>query len=328
MTVAFISSRIRELEVEREVAKETLLSMGFGEILMWEDIPGQSRPPKDVFLKNIGRSRIFIMILWKEFSDDVIEEFERAERKGIPILIFIKETRTSWGEKRDPRLQKFIDSISTLSWKPFRKMSEFRSVLKEAVMMELFEHLETPFLSHSHKDLYELGEEIASSAKSRLTLLARSLILITGPRPYISDTPTKYEKSHYDCLMRLFHKAKEGRIKFSCGYLIPTTVKELTDHPKIREFAKEKLTQLFNSSSMKDSQSLFTLVTPSPEWTPLFTFIVGDDRFAIWFKDPANPEIYSCISSEDPTIATALIHIFEFVCEQKPLNLLVEELQL
>lgn len=327
MIKAFISSRLQELEAERDVAKETLESeMGISSF-SWEYAPPRSSSP-DWAMKEIDDSDMFILIIWKEYSEKVIKkEFGRAKTRGIPILIFIKEIRGDWEEKRDPRLQKFIDSISLLSWKTFRKMSEFRSILKHAVMAELEDRLKTPFLSHSHKDLYELGEDIASSANTRVFLLARSLILITGPRPYISDIKTEYETLHYDGLMSIVEKAKEGKIKFSCSYLVQKTVDELTNS-KVKEFAKERLLQLFNDSSMTNPQSLFTLASPPPEWDSFFTFIVGDDRFAIWFKDPANTEIYSCISSKDRTIATALIHIFESQCKQKPLNILLKELQL
>lgn len=332
MTNIFISSKMPELEPEREIAKETLLSLGFKEteVIMWEDFPARPNPPEDVFLRKVESSQMFILILWKEYSKQVVEEFRKAKKCGIPILVFIKKLRSDWKERQEPQVQELIDSEIRpyLSWKDFRTLSELRSLLREAIITELCQHLEKPFLSHSSQDLYELGEHIAASSKSRVYLLARSLILITGPRPYLSNSPIEYEKSHFDCLMNIVEESKKGRIRFFCGYTIQLTLKELTDYPLIRELSRERLTRLFNDSSANDRQSKFTLATPPVIWEPSFTFIVGDDRFAIWFKDPKNPEIYPCISAEESKIATALIHIFEDVCQQKPLQVLLEELQL
>ena len=332
MSIAFISSAIKELESEREVAKETLLSLGFQEIILWEDLPAQSHPPREVFLREVDRSKIFILILWQKYSGKVIEEIERARKRQIPILVFIKNIKEDWGEKQDPKLQNFIDSLthpsSWCSWKSFRKLSEFRLALIEAVMSSLFERLETPFLTHSRKDIYEYVEKIASSARKRVILLARSLILITGPRPYLSDTPIDYEKSTYVCLLKLFQKAKGGQIKFSSGYLIPTTITELITYPKLKDFAKKQLSKLFDNSSSRKPQSLFSLATTSTERDLFFTFIVGDDQFATWFKDPFNPELDICISSKDRIVADALVHIFEEHCKVKPLKTLLGELQL
>lgn len=328
MSIAFISSRIWELEAERETAKETLYSLGFKEVIVWEELPGRPSPPRKSFLKEVDRSKIFILILWKEYSEAAVREYKRAKSRQIPILVFIKKPQRE--EKLDPKLREFVDTeiSQSLSWKEFEKLSEFRESLKKAVNDLLFEHLEIPFLSHSRKDLYELGEDIAASAKRRIVLMARSLILVTGPRPYASDSPIGYEKSHYDCLLEIARNAKEGKIKFSCGYVVPYIRKELLDHPKVRSFARENLSKLVNDSCKKVPQSLFILATPPPTWDPFFTFIVGDNRFAIWFKDPADPEIYACISSDDQTIANALVHIFESVCRQKSLEPLLKELQL
>jgi len=332
MSIVFISSAIKELESEREVAKETLLSLGFKEIILWEDLPAQSRPPREVYLGEVDHSKIFISILWQEYSSEVIREIERAKKRKIPILVFIKKIQEDWGEKRDPKLQKFIDSLthpsSWCSWKSFRKLSKFRLALTEAVMSSLFERLETPFLTHSRKDIYEYVERIVSSARKRVILLARSLILILGPRPYLSDTPIDYEKSTYECLLNLFQKAKGGHIKFSSGYLIPTTKAELITYPALKDFVKKQLSKLFDNSFKKNPKSRFSLATPSPERSLLFTFIIGDDQFAIWFKDPSNPELDICISSKNRMVADTLVHIFEENCKVKTLETLLEELQL
>jgi hypothetical protein len=213
---------------------------------------------------------MFILILWKEYSKQVVEEFRKAKKCGIPILVFLKELRSNYKERQDPQVRELIDSEirAHLSWKDFRTLSEFRSLLREALITELCQHLEKPFLSHSSQDLYELGERIAASAKSRVYLLARSLILITGPRPYLSNSPIEYEKSHFDCLMNKVEESKKGRIGFFCGYTIQLTLKELADYPQIRELSRERLTRLFNDSSANDEQSKFTLVTPRSYGNP------------------------------------------------------------
>lgn len=120
--------------------------------------------------------------------------------------------------------------------------------------------------------------------------------------------------------MNLFQKTKGGHIKFSCGYLIPTTKAELITHPVLKDFAKKQLSKLFDNSFKKNPKSLFSLATPSHERSLLFTFIIGDDQFAIWFKDPYNPELDICISSKDRIVVDTLVHIFEKNCKVKNLK--------
>ena len=318
---AFISSRTKELEPEREIAAETLLSMGF-EVAMWEKTPATSKLPREVFLKEVERSQIFILILWKEYSENVVEEFNRARRMDIPILAFVKKIEDD--EKRQDELSTFISERLQYRWKEFRKLKELRERLREAVMTTLFEHFKKPFLSHTRKELYELGEDIALSARRRVVLLARSLILITGPRPYMSDDPIFYEKTHHETLSKLVEKARKGDIAFSAGYLINPTKEEIALNPNMKEYVKKNLSYLLLCT--QEVGSKFSLLTPPLEWNPPFTFIIGDNRFAIWFKDPMEPETYACISSEDKVIADALVHIFTKYCKSKSLDVLCEEL--
>ncbi len=95
---------------------------------------------------------------------------------------------------------------------------------------------------------------------------------------------------------------------------------------KMREFVKNNLSSLL--SSVQERNSKFSLSTPPSKWNPPFTYIVGDNRFAIWFKDPTDPETYACISSEDRIVADVLSHIYRNNCGQKSLDILCEELGL
>jgi hypothetical protein len=180
--------------------------------------------------------------------------------------------------------------------------------------------MQPTFLSHSRRDLYLLGADIASQATTRVYLLARSLILLTGPRPYGLSPGVDYEESHQDALRAVLEKARGGRIRFACGYLIPTTREEIREYPQLRDTVKRRLIDLHDAAH----GTHFSITTPG-RWSQPFTFIVGDNRFAIWFRDPAQ-DVYICISSEDKTVATGLVNIFDNECKAKALEALLGEL--
>lgn len=185
--------------------------------------------------------------------------------------------------------------------------------------------IKKPLIYHSRPDVYKLGTDIASKAEKRVVLLARSLILILGPRPYLSEYPEPYEKIHYETLIKTVESAKKGEKIFYCGYIQELTKRELNINPGIKDVVKKRLEDLYRNNN---EQSKFKLWTTGSDFKPILAFIVGDDHFAIWFNDPGNPATYVCISAEDPIIALALIHIFEQQCKETSLEDAKTELEL
>ena len=126
-----------ELGKEREIAEKTIKKCGCEPFLI-ENIADPD-PPSDVEEKNIADSDAFLLILGKEDSENVMEEYKFALEYKIPIFCMIK------GEKDDGRDTKVIGIIkeiqqnNTAVYKRYSNgkeeefIKEFREILNDSI---------------------------------------------------------------------------------------------------------------------------------------------------------------------------------------------------
>jgi tetratricopeptide (TPR) repeat protein len=110
----FISSKMQELSLERKVLQELLptLVRDTFKLRAWVfegDAPASNKSIRDVYLEALQRSALYIGLFWNEFGEWTIDEFERATEWGIERHLYVKNTDP---ERRDPRLQNFLDKQS------------------------------------------------------------------------------------------------------------------------------------------------------------------------------------------------------------------------
>lgn len=110
----FISSKMQELASERKALQELIPTLGQGmfKLHTWVfegDAPASNKPIRDIYLEALQGSALYIGLFWNEFGEWTIDEFERATELGIERHIYVKNLNP---ERRDPRLQAFLDKQS------------------------------------------------------------------------------------------------------------------------------------------------------------------------------------------------------------------------
>ncbi len=105
---------MQELALERKVLQELLptLAKDTFKLHTWVfegDAPASNKSIRRVYLEALQSSSLYIGLFWNEFGEWTIDEFERATEWGIERHLYVKNTNP---EKRDPRLQNFLDKQS------------------------------------------------------------------------------------------------------------------------------------------------------------------------------------------------------------------------
>ncbi|HLO15169.1 MAG TPA: NB-ARC domain-containing protein, partial [Anaerolineales bacterium] len=177
----FISSKMVELKEERESLYKLIPTLGREGIVLhaWEfetSAPASSDPIREVYLKALKSSALYIGLFWNEYSKPrpgvraaikrfiglfwskyrepeqpnwTIDEFNRATEERIERHIYVKVVNR---RKRDPRLQRFLDKqskvISGITWKEFKTIEE----LVESVKRSTDDWLNKLLVSHPGAD--------------------------------------------------------------------------------------------------------------------------------------------------------------------------------
>lgn len=128
----FISSRMAELQPERELVRAELDKDNIDAWVFEKDAGSRPESIQQTFLKELGESDLYIGIFWRGYGPYTIEEYEYAREQGIPTLIY--EKRLDIENRRDPELQDFLKGIGdvesghTIQW--FNTPEELAECLK------------------------------------------------------------------------------------------------------------------------------------------------------------------------------------------------------
>ena len=211
----FISSDMRELSAEREIACEALLEAGHSP-LAFELSPALSNSATRAYIEAVGDCDIFVAILWTTLRPAVIDEIKEAVRLHKPILLFIKALNDD--QARQPNLKEFLDTVRNPAvtnsqelqdklalyavYKDFRTLAEWRTSLRESIGHEIAKLFSKPKLTMNPIEMYDLGTEIIKLAKRRLYLFQKTPSLLLGPRPYGQprEMAIRYEKEFIEAL--------------------------------------------------------------------------------------------------------------------------------
>lgn len=134
---AFISSKMKELATERQVAKKALAQLQIDAWVFEDDAGARSETIQQAYLSELANCDLYIGVFWKGYGEYTIEEFNFARELGIPTLIYEKRADLDDPVLRDERLQAFLDRISevesglTIKW--FKTHEEFGKYLREDI---------------------------------------------------------------------------------------------------------------------------------------------------------------------------------------------------
>jgi tetratricopeptide (TPR) repeat protein len=144
----FISSKMQELKPEREALYKLLPTLSSGSVSLraWvyeDEAEASNKSIRDVYLKALENSALYIGLFWKQYGDWTIDEFKRATEWGIDRHIYVKKLAD--GEQRDEKLQQFLDSISGVEsglasvW--FDDADDLRKAIERSVKIWLEERM-------------------------------------------------------------------------------------------------------------------------------------------------------------------------------------------
>jgi hypothetical protein len=311
-----------ELEYEREVANDALKDLNVQPIL-FEVFPSLSETPREAYLEAVRECDVFVLILWKSFSQAVIQEYREAVKKSKPILILLKSLDKN--ESRDNMLEEFINDLVSgekgihfrhTVFKMFRSLAELRGALRESVINEIGKFYEDPVHTLSKEEMYELGTSIIKTTQNRLYLYQRTPSLFLGARNYLSN-----QKGQYAYEVE-FAETLEKWINDSCQYndkelmylFSGTTTKaELEENSLLSntEYIERVVARLRRYKNIEEETGFrfrFSILA-TPISGPM---IIGDNRYAIWIL---GREDAVSLSQENEKISSILIRMLKTHCQ-------------
>jgi hypothetical protein len=283
----FISSRERELEPEREFAATVIEAMGMAAIRFEANLVPQSATSREIYLDGVNTSALFVLIIWQQDSDAVINEYKAARRRGKPIMCLKKDVRLDYGESRSPRLQEFIQDVESDGYAaaPFRTLKQLHEQLRQGLVLSLAPHDSRGFHATGKEELFTAGTELIEGARKRVVLVAKTPITLLGTRPYDeSQEPARHEQQQLEAFDRLIDEAAKGHKVFRCVATKQNMQKALAEHGvKLRDRAKRRVINCFDKVLLP--QSNFELRWMDGQLPSSISYLIADDDFLVWLSD-------------------------------------------
>jgi len=155
---------------------------------------------------------------------------------------------------------------------------------------------ESPFQAHGKQRLFEVGTKLIKSAESRVALVAKTPVVLMGPRPY--GNPTRYfswERDQYHLYRELARAASE-RVGSSLLCLANTSA-VLEDTKREGEALISAVCENFDYlRELEDQGGDFALRWHNGLTT--LNFLVADNDFLIWLKDGTGESVWITASNE------------------------------
>lgn len=160
----------------------------------------------------------------------------------------------------------------------------------------------SPFQASGKRSLFESGTKMIQSAKQRIALVARTPVLLMGPRPYGQPHPYAYERTQFEAYMTLAENASHGgspsliclanrqAVSDDLAKSAPNTIDSLvSNHSRLQELASTPATA-------------FSFVWH--EHQASMSYLVADDDFLIWLKEESGESVWIVAANE--SIASSL----------------------
>jgi len=138
----FVSSTLGELKPERDTARQVIKDLVLSPIVF--EVGARPHPPRDVYRSSLCGSHIFVAIYWESYGwvapdidvSGIEDELRIASTMShMPRLVYVKHPA-----KRDPRLQKMLDSISSeVTYVGFNTLDDLARLLKDDLARVLAE---------------------------------------------------------------------------------------------------------------------------------------------------------------------------------------------
>lgn len=324
----FISSAMRELENEREIAEEAIKEL-YLDPVMFEGFPAMDKFVEDAYLEEVKKCNLFLLLLWKDFMEAVEREYNTAVENDIPVLVFVKQLKV--GENRSQKLDTFLGKkiekgkIKEVPfYKEFRSLKELKAGIKRGLSATISRKLLEPVLTTSSvEDISKMALSIVERAKRRLLVIYRTPIILFGPRPYDSELERHQEKEFYDTIINWVEKMVEDDSR-RCLYLYSyrDSKKEMKNY-RLNERVKTNIEKFKEIEEKTQCRFELSSISEYPG-----KILVGDNRFGIWFRGPKDKVI--SIFQTDENISKNMMDLFYLYrgASAKTVNELLVELDI
>lgn len=250
-----------------------------------------------LFMGAIGRDRAFVLL------DRTADLHIPSDLAGISLAAYSPHSSGNTQAAIGAACTQIKQSIRRLGSKSKDVPSIFRSV-------------DSP-------TLFGLGTELLASAANRVALVARTPILITGPRPYGETVQYPWETEQFVCLRKLVQTASSGNgLDFRCVGSLSGLQDELREETvSLQRSIASNLSVVIRAIA---EQKARVSLRWSNDRYPM-TYLVVDDKFMLWFKDADDK---FCLVRKDLRIANALWQTATTNSRELSLDNLHTELQL
>jgi hypothetical protein len=318
----FISSSLTELECEREVAEKTILGLGLKPV-MFEILHAMDKPLENAYIDAIKGSQIFVLIVWKDFTEAVEKEYNTAVECGIPILLLAK--KPTFRETRTERLDSLINvaaksaKTGNVKYVPFRKnfrtLAEFEHELKEGVMKLISDRFTEPVLTTTNIDtICETNQNMIQNATKRLLLVTKTPMLLLGVKPYKSKQKKRNPNQLYQALMSWIETLKNDENK---EMLYLYSVEDTRNEIKQNNLEKTVEANLKKFKRLEEETNGRFQLCPLKEFPGRIN--ISDNCFGIQFRAPEGEAVY--IHRQDAAISSNLFKAFCGYCRSTDTSL-------
>jgi hypothetical protein len=154
-------------------------------------------------------------------------------------------------------------------------------------------------------------------AQGRVALVAKTPIILMGPRPYDdASPPIYYETEQFTTYLDLIQRSSNGQAP---DFLCVASRKSILED--LRTYGRTSLPRRMRESYIEIHSRSADVLPGSRvrlrwhEGGAPMTFLVSDDDFMIWFKDGSGESVW--ITAHDEVIARALYSHAETIAEAR-----------
>ncbi len=310
----FISSDMNEMEYDREIVCETISAMNLSGT-MFEMFPSMAESPVQAYLEKVRQSNIFVLLLWKTYTNAVEKEYIEALKSNKPILIFIKNLKD--GEVRSDELSNFIsklnstipgEKVKATIYKTYRHLCELKNYVKDAIGTEIAKNYGVPRISQTQQELYTLGKDIVNQSYSRLLIYEKTPCLFLGSRNYLSSESEKipYEQEYRNSIVEWIEaNLNKTYTEFLYLFSVDKTESELRQYKGNTTYIESVKDQIKKYKEIENKSGLRFRFLPVK--VPISGFmIVGDIYYAMWFLSES-----TTLSQRNEKISNEIVNLLK-----------------
>lgn len=149
-----------ELAEERAVISRIIQQAGYQPFLYEWDANARPWNHEETFVQELRAANLYVGIFWNKYGPYTVQEFQLAQERGIPRLVFEKASASG---KRDTELQEFLDRYNKVTGSEAVTIARFTSVSElEERFRESFKSFLAEMAKRGWRGLTRTGDSLDS----------------------------------------------------------------------------------------------------------------------------------------------------------------------